>query len=61
MYKASIAIDDFTFSIMHNRVPFLRKFVIKRIFFWTPVSNVICMSLCSVFLMYNNFNQCMSI
>ena len=29
VYKASIAIDDFT-SIMHNKVPFLRKFVNKE-------------------------------
>ena len=32
VYKASIAIDDFTFSIMHNKVPFLRKFVNKEYF-----------------------------
>ena len=28
--KASIAIDDFTSSIMHDNVPFLRKFVNKE-------------------------------
>ena len=32
VYKASIAIDDFTSSIMHNKVPFLRKFVNKEYF-----------------------------
>ena len=29
LYTASISIDDFTSSIMHNKVPFLRKFVNK--------------------------------
>ena len=32
VYKASIAIDDFTSSIVHNKVPFLRKFVNKEYF-----------------------------
>ena len=52
VYKATIAIDDFTSSIMHNKVPFLRKFVNKKILLWTPVRNVICMSLSSVFFFH---------
>ena len=32
VYKASIAIDDLTSSIMHNKVPFLVKFVNKEYF-----------------------------
>ena len=32
VYKASIAIDDFISSFMHNKVPFMRKFVNKGYF-----------------------------
>ena len=32
VHKASITIDDFTFSIMRNKVPVLRKFVNKEYF-----------------------------
>ena len=35
VYKASIAIDDFTSSIVHNIVPLLRKFVNKEYFLYS--------------------------
>ena len=52
VYKASIAIDEFNSSIMHIKVPVLRKFVNKE-YFLTPVMNVICMSLTSAFFVYD--------